>query len=117
MGGFHLFKRSSKETTISSENDKSLYLLQEMSLHSCDGYKSFFVPNEAEIKDRGQSDWLAKSLVLFQTPRFVMQCIACAIELTHLEVVTLAYASVNFLIYIFWWNKLPSVYDMACLSA
>ena len=38
----------------------------------------------------------------------MMQCIACAIEhlpLTHLKVVTLAYASMNFVIYIFWWNK------------
>ena len=37
-----------------------------------------------------------------------MQCIARAIEhlpITHLEIVTLAYAAVNFVIYIFWWNK------------
>ena len=39
---------------------------------------------------------------------FVMQCIACAIEhlpITHLEIVTLAYAAMNFVIYVFWWNK------------
>ena len=37
-----------------------------------------------------------------------MQCIAHAIEhlpVTHLEIVTLAYAAMNFMIYIFWWNK------------
>ena len=37
-----------------------------------------------------------------------MQCIAHAIEhlpVTHLEIVTLAYAAMNFVIYIFWWNK------------
>ena len=37
-----------------------------------------------------------------------MQCIARAIEhlpVTHLEIVTLAYAAMNFVIYIFWWNK------------
>ena len=37
-----------------------------------------------------------------------MQCIARAIEhlpVTHLEIVTLAYAAINFVIYIFWWNK------------
>ena len=37
-----------------------------------------------------------------------MQCIARAREhlpVTHLEIVTLAYAAMNFVIYIFWWNK------------
>ena len=37
-----------------------------------------------------------------------MQCIARRIKhlpVTHLEVVTLAYAAINFVIYIFWWNK------------
>ena len=37
-----------------------------------------------------------------------MQCIACAIEhlpITHLKIVTLAYAAMNFVIYVFWWNK------------
>ena len=63
---------------------------------------------EAEIKDKGKSDWLAKSLVLLQTSWFMMQCIAQAIEhlpVTHLEIMTLAYAAMNFVIYIFWWNK------------
>ena len=37
-----------------------------------------------------------------------MQCIVCGIEhlpVTHLEIVTLAYAAMNFVIYVFWWNK------------
>ena len=66
------------------------------------------MPTEAEIKDKGKSDWLAKFLVLLQTSWFVLQCIARAIEhlpITHLEIVTLAYAAMNFVIYIFWWNK------------
>ena len=48
------------------------------------------MPTEAEIKDKGKNDWLAKSLVL-QTLWFAMQCIARAIEhlpVTHLEIVT-----------------------------
>ena len=38
----------------------------------------------------------------------MMQCIARAIEhlpITHLEIVTFAYAAMNFVIYVFWWNK------------
>ena len=113
MGGFHPFERSSKETGndnrgIPQEDDKPLHPLQASDLVRFDGYSEFFMPTEAEIKDKGKSDWLAKALVLLQTSWFVMQCIARAIEhlpVTHLEIVTLAYAAMNFVIYVFWWNK------------
>ena len=113
MGGFHLFERSPKETgkdnrNISQEDDKPLHPLQALDLEDCDGYESFIMPTKAEIQDRGKSDWLAKSLVLLQTSWFIIQCIARAREhlpVTHLEIVTLAYAAMNFVMYIFWWNK------------
>ena len=113
MGGFHLFERRSEETSNddrskSREDDKPLYPLQASDLRNCDGYESFIMPTKAEIEDKGKSDWLAKSLALLQTSWFVMQYIARAIEhlpVTHLEIVTLAYAAMNFVIYIFWWNK------------
>ena len=111
MGGFHLFERSSEKKSdaqcISQENDKPLHPLLASDLTHDDTY-SFTMLTETEIKDKGKSDWLAKSLVLLQTSWFVMQCIARAIEhlpVTHLEIVTLAYAAMNFVIYIFWWNK------------
>ena len=113
MGGFHLFERHFEETSNddrskSREDDKPLYPLQARDLRNCNGYESFIMPTKAEIEDKGKSNWLAKSLVLLQTSWFVMQCIARAIEhlpVTHLEIVTLAYAAMNFVIYIFWWNK------------
>ena len=113
MGGFNLFERNSEETSnndrsIPQEDEKPLYPLQEDQLRNCDGYESFIMPTKVEIKDRGKSDWLAKSLVLLQTLWFVMQCIARAIKhlpVTHLEIITLAYAAMNFAIYTFWWNK------------
>ena len=113
MGGFHLFEHSSKEMSnddqgISPENDKPLLPRRASDLQKCDGYEPSIIPTEAEIQDKGKSDWLAKSLVLLQTSWFVMQCIARGIEhlpVTHLEIVTLAYAAINFVIYIFWWNK------------
>ena len=111
MGGFHLFKRSSEEKSgtqsLSQEDDVPLHPLLASDLTHDDVY-SFAMPTEAEIKDKGKSDWLAKSLVLLQTSWFVMQCIARAVKhlpVTHLEIVTLAYAAMNFLIYVFWWNK------------
>ena len=113
MGGFHLFERNHKGTgednrNISQEDDKPLHPLQASDLVDCDGYESFIMPTKAEIQDKGKSDWLAKSLVLLQTSWFIMQCIARAREhlpVTHLEIVTLAYAAMNFVIYGFWWNK------------
>ena len=97
---------------ISHEEDTPLHPLAAIDLYgggtTLDIDFSFHVPTKAEIKDRGKSDWLAKSLVLLQTLWFVMQCIARTIEhipITHLEIVTLAYAAMNFVIYIFWWNK------------
>ena len=113
MGGFHLFERSSEgmsddDRRIPQEDDKPLHPLGASDLVQCNDYPEFFMPTEAEIKDKGKSDWLAKSLVLLQTSWFVMQCIARAIKhlpVTHLEIVTLAYASMNLVIYIFWWNK------------
>ena len=111
MGGFHLFKRSSEEKSgtqsISREDNYPLHPLLTSDLTYDDIY-SFSMPTEAEIKDKGKSDWLAKSLVLLQTLQFIMQCIACAIKhlpVTHLKIVMLAYAAMNFVIYIFWWNK------------
>ena len=111
MGGFHLFEHNSEETSnnhpcVSREDDKPLHPLEESDLSRYS--ESFTMPTEAEINDRGKSDWLAKSLVLLQTSWFVIQCIARGIKhfpLTHLEIVTLAYAAMNFVIYVFWWNK------------
>ena len=111
MGGFHLFEHNSEETSnnhpcISREDDKPLHPLEESDL-SCYS-KSFTMPTEAEIKDRGKSDWLVRSLIVLQMSWFVMQCIAHGIKhlpVTHLEIVTLAYVAMNFVIYVFWWNK------------
>ena len=126
MGGFHLFEHVSIETSnndqvILQEDDIPLHPLAARDLHreytisssrntirTNIDFSSFIMPTQAEIEDKGKSDWLAKSLVLLQTLWFVMQCIARGIEhlpLTHLEIVTLAYAAMNFVIYIFWWYK------------
>ena len=114
MGGFHLFQHSSEKESdaqcTSQEDDLPLHPLVANDL-THDNY-SFTMPTEAEIKDRGKSDWLARSFVLLQTSWFIMQCIARGVEhlpLTHLEIVTLAYVAMDFVIYIFWRNKPANV--------
>ena len=61
-----------------------------------------------EIQDRSKANILSKGLVLLQTGWFVVQVIARKAEgltVTELEVVTLAFASLNFVIYGLWWQK------------
>ncbi|KAF8659472.1 hypothetical protein AX16_001839 [Volvariella volvacea WC 439] len=61
-----------------------------------------------EIQDRGKGDLLAKTIVVLQTSWFVVQCIARRVEgllLTELELVTLAFAALNMMTYILWWDK------------
>ena len=106
MGGFHLFERSSKEMSNDHRciSRVDFHPLEEIDLLSYS--KSFIILTS---KNQGQeSDWLAESLVLLQTSWFVMQCITRAIEHlfeTHLKIMMLAYAAMNFVIYVFWWNK------------
>ena len=65
-------------------------------------------PTEEDLRDKSKSDGLTKLIVLIQTAWFVIQCIVRGIQhlpLTELEIVTLAYAMINFFIYVFWWDK------------
>lgn len=61
-----------------------------------------------EIKDRSKGDLVSKTIALFQTTWFAIQCIARAKEhlvVTELELATAAFAVLNILTYVFWWEK------------
>jgi hypothetical protein len=61
-----------------------------------------------EIDDKSRRDWVSKGLVLVQTTWFLLQCVARAIRrmpVTELEVITVAFAVLNFVTNWFWWNK------------
>ncbi|KAJ3966650.1 hypothetical protein EV361DRAFT_1012475, partial [Lentinula raphanica] len=63
---------------------------------------------EVEIQDRSHRDALAKSLAIGQTAWFVIQLVARRVEglsIAALEIMTVAFAAMNVLIYTFWWNK------------
>jgi len=109
MGGFHLFRRPRPDPNPLNPHGDDIPLhplsIDELEDH---GKFDFALPTEEEIQDKGKSDWLAKTLVLIQTTWFVMQCITRSVEhlpITELEIVTLAYATMSFVIYLFWWNK------------
>ncbi|KIM22258.1 hypothetical protein M408DRAFT_323914 [Serendipita vermifera MAFF 305830] len=125
MGGFHLFRLPTEAPTISlplKSSEPSNFVIPTGDHSRADEVPvcpikfedvpvdilKIIAPTETELQDRGKSDVLTKIIVLVQTLWFVIQCIARGsqrLPLTELEVVTLAYATLNFFIYVFWWDK------------
>ena len=69
---------------------------------------SFPTITAAEIQDKARGDFLSKAIVILQSIWFIVQCVARAkqgLALTELELVTLALASLNGVMYYFWWDK------------
>ncbi|KAF8649022.1 hypothetical protein AX16_006064 [Volvariella volvacea WC 439] len=64
--------------------------------------------SEDEIRDKAKGDFLSKLVVIMQTSWFVIQCIARhaqGLVVTELELVTLAFATLNVIMYFLWWSK------------
>lgn len=89
---------------------------EDMGTLSCDILEELTASDEIEfptltkedIEDKSKSDALAKGLVILQTLWFIIQCIARHIQglaITELEIVTLAFCSLNGAMYFFWWHK------------
>ena len=99
MGGFVLFDDNGPVRPLDPDELQSL---------AQDGEIDFPCITENEIQDRSKGDVLSKGLVVIQTGWFILQCIARQIEhlpLTELELVTLAFAALNFVTYGLWLNK------------
>ncbi|KAJ3511836.1 hypothetical protein NLJ89_g3870 [Agrocybe chaxingu] len=100
MGGFH----------IHSENGEDLGVLSQHCFETLLKSKVIDFPTitKEEIEDRSKADGLTKGIALLQTLWFILQCIARGAQklaLTELEIVTLAVATINIVVYFFWWNK------------
>ena len=100
MGGF----------TLHDERGTPLRILEPIELETLSEAGRIEWPSitEAEIQDRSKGDELSKGIVLIQTSWFIFQCIvrgAYKLEVTELEVTTLAFAALTGVIYYLWWNK------------
>jgi hypothetical protein len=101
MGGFELYD---------SDGERPLYPLDLESIEKLvqSGAIDFPKIQEKEIEDRSKGDIISKGLAVIQTGWFIAQCIARGAEhlaITELEIMTVAFAFLNFVTYIFWWNK------------
>ena len=94
MGGFVRFEGDEGPYTLSPEDIKSHLRKNDVT--------------EKDIQDRSKGDTLSKGFAVLQAGWFVLQCIARhfqGLPITELEIVTLAFAILNFATYGLWWDK------------
>jgi hypothetical protein len=83
-------------------------LPEQLESYSLTGNGDFPRISKADIDDKSKGDAISKTVVVLQTGWFVTQCIARGLQglpITELELVTVAFATLNFLIYLLWWDK------------
>ena len=98
MGGFVLV-RNGHETVL----DYDSFVDGDMSYEV-----AFPTVTAREIQDKSRGDFLSKSIAILQSIWFIVECITRGKEglaLTELELVTLALASLNGVMYFLWWDK------------
>ena len=110
MGGFTLVRATDDEVLLDDESFcRALRMWPDS--HPRFGETSeivFPTITAAEIHDKARGDFLSKAMVVLQSTWFIVQCVARGMEglaITELELVTLALASLNGLMYYFWWDK------------
>ncbi|KAK7447735.1 hypothetical protein VKT23_013991 [Stygiomarasmius scandens] len=83
-------------------------------IHSTDTLLGFLIQTKlisitkGEIMDRSKRDPISKIFGVGQTVWFVVQCMARGVRgfsISNLEILTLAFAMLNFATYFLWWNK------------
>lgn len=99
MGGFMLVDGDQNLEVLSHDRFRSL--LKEGTIRFPDISKE-------EIEALSKGDAFSKTIVVGQTLWFIGQCVSRSVEglvITEIELVTLAFAFLNGIIYFLWWNK------------
>jgi hypothetical protein len=106
MGGFVLDEGDDTTSVLTPRKFNDLLADQEI---------GFPLISEKEIQDWSKGDGLSKALVVVQTTWFIAQCISRKVQglaITEIELVTVAFAFLNGIMYFLWWSKpvgVPSV--------
>lgn len=98
MGGFHYYKEGKPTYPLDLRID-FITLIQSGLL---------VPPTSDELGDKSKGDSLSKTIAVFQTLWFVIQCIARRADnlaITNLEIMTLAYTVITVAMYAAWWHK------------
>ncbi|KZP06525.1 hypothetical protein FIBSPDRAFT_842053 [Athelia psychrophila] len=109
MGGFYYYQNGKTMFPLQVQDvgererpDKDYYILALVKS------RSLVPPSSDELGDKSKGDTISKSIAIFQTLWFVVQCIARRIEnlaTTNLEIMTLAYTVITVAMYAAWWHK------------
>src|SRR6266540_5463758 len=107
MGGF-IYVDEERERVLSFHEFRRLLGLPLPLQAAKPSQIAFSTITTTEICDKARGDFLSKAIVILQSLWFILQCIARGkqgLALTELELVTLALASLNGVMYFFWWDK------------
>ncbi|KAG1808445.1 uncharacterized protein BJ212DRAFT_1436476 [Suillus subaureus] len=99
MGGFMLYVDGEPYLTLSP--DQLLFLIRAGSIDAP-------ALTARQIRDRSKGNAISKGSIIIQGAWFILQLLSRVIyhlEITHIEVATLAFAVLNFISYAVWWNK------------
>ena len=103
MGGFVLVQGDDEVEVLSPNRFDDLFATRRIGLPWI---------TEKDIQDRSKGDVLSKGLVIIQTSWFIAQCVSRRIQglaITEIELITLAFAFLNSLMYFLWWEKPQNV--------
>ena len=101
MGGFIAFDGDKPVGTLLPEKDR-------LKGYSLTGRGDFPTITKEEILDKSKSDIISKLFVLLQAAWFLVQCLARVTQhlpITELELATIAYVAINFVIFALWIDK------------
>ncbi|KAH9962604.1 hypothetical protein BC827DRAFT_1340935 [Russula dissimulans] len=83
-------------------------LPEQLQSYSLTGNGDFSKISKAEIEDKSKRDFISKAVVILQTGWFAMQFFARTardLSITELELITVALAVLNLVVYALWWDK------------
>ena len=98
MGGFHVVEPSGRVTILTLEMLRKLLEDPTFEIQT----------TEEEIADKSKGDALSKIIFIMQSTWFILNCLgrlAQGLDLTHLELTTVALASLNGITFVLWWHK------------
>ena len=112
MGGFHLIEppteNSRERRDMSLYDDGPTILTLDLLRRLVDDPEFEIQISQDEIKDKSKGNALSKFIFILQTSWFIAQCIGRhvhGLELSQLELTTVALASLNGITILLWWKK------------
>lgn len=104
MNGFMLYDERGQLISPITPN----ILFQALKTKEVDRWVTLLAIPEEEIEDKSKGDFFTELVVVAQTTWFGVGCIgriASGLPLVELEIITLAFATMNIVTFTMWWNK------------